>query len=413
MNKLNLLVVGAGIAGATAARALTDAGHQVTVIDKLPHIAGNCYDYNHRLTNTDKTILVQKYGPHIFHTNSQRVFEFLSRFTEWKHYTHHVCANLGANCSIGMTINGKALVEDLLENFLDLNLTKNKAKNILGNIALELGSTNVSIGQLLGASSVDAKLIGSVLWKKVYEPYTLYQWGTTDVDPSVFDRVRIQLDGFDENPSYFKDKWQVMPTNGFTSMVDEMLKGIEVNLNTNFTVASLNDYDHVFCTAPIDEALHSFGFEEAPLLPYRTMYAHIEESLRGHLASFFHANATYNNASSYYSGPRSVLVNGEMRKLKAPIRYTSFTKLGNESVRPDAPDVYCLEFPMPWEEGLPRHYPMPNPEARALYDRYDVIAKQTLPKVTFFGRLGSYQYLNIDQAVAQAMKVVETFLLKA
>lgn len=417
MKQLNILVVGAGIAGATAARLLTDAGHDVTVIDQAGHIAGNCYDYEHTLNGPEKKrVLVQKFGPHIFHTNSQKVFEFLSNFTEWEPYTHRVRANLGANCSIGMTINAKGLIRDLLDDFLDLGLPFDEAKNMLANLALELGSTDVSIKQLLAAKSVNAQLIGSVLWKKIYEPYTLYQWGTTDIDSSVFDRVRIRLDGDEDHTSYFKDKWQVMPSDGFTAMIQNILKGVDVHLGVGFKPHHIREFDRVFCTAPIDTVVSDAvtTWESGPAfglpLPYRTMYAYIYECLAGGEALKFKTNATYNDASSYHSTPLPVLVNGQVKELKAPIRKTSFRKLSNEDVKKGEPDVYCFEYPMPWEEGLPRHYPIPTPEAKAMYEEYAHFASTLLPTVTFFGRLGSYQYLNMDQAVAQAMTVVKNFL---
>jgi len=213
----NILIIGAGISGCVAARQLAEHGNNVTIIDKRNHIAGNCYDY------FDKNgIVVHKYGPHLFHTNNEKVFNYLSRFTDWIPYTHKV----------------KALYNN---QYLTLPVNK-ETKEIVG-------EENV----------LDI----------FFRPYTKKMWGMEleEINPKIINRVPIRDD---MNEKYFpNDKFQCLPKNGYTFMCQEIIhhKNIKLNLNTEFNRSMINNYDHVFSCMPIDLFYNSIFGE----LPYRSI----------------------------------------------------------------------------------------------------------------------------------------------
>jgi UDP-galactopyranose mutase len=221
MSDLRILVVGAGLAGATVARELADAGCRVDVIDKRPHIAGNAYD-----EVNERGIRVHRYGPHIFHTNNERVVEWLSRFTTWIPYKHKVKAALADGRLVTLPVN-------------------RETKEIVGE-----------------ANVVDT----------FFRPYTRKMWGLEieQLSPDILNRVPVRDD---LNEYYFPDDaFQAMPALGYTAMVANILDhpGITVTLGTAFERALEADYDHVFNSMPIDE-YHDFVFGE---LPYRSIRFH-------------------------------------------------------------------------------------------------------------------------------------------
>ena len=218
---MKILVVGAGFAGATVARILAEAGHTITVIDKRDHVAGNAYDY----TN-EHGIRIHKYGPHLFHTNNERVFDFLGRFTEWVPYRHKVKAQLDDGRYVTLPVNRetKEIVGE--ENVLDI----------------------------------------------FFRPYTRKMWGKEleELDPSIIKRVPIRDD---DNEDYFpNDNYQALPLMGYTSLIKKMLEhdNIDVNLNTPFDKVWLNYSDYCFNSMPIDEFFDFYHGE----LPYRSIKFH-------------------------------------------------------------------------------------------------------------------------------------------
>ena len=218
---MKILVVGAGFAGATVARILAEAGHTITVIDKRDHVAGNAYDY----TN-EHGIRIHKYGPHLFHTNNKKVFDFLGRFTEWVPYRHQVKAQLDDGRYVTLPVNRetKEIVGE--ENVLDI----------------------------------------------FFRPYTRKMWGKEleELDPSIIKRVPIRDD---DNEYYFpNDNYQALPLMGYTSLIKKMLEhdNIDVNINTPFDKVWLNYSDYCFNSMPIDEFFDFYHGE----LPYRSIKFH-------------------------------------------------------------------------------------------------------------------------------------------
>lgn len=215
---MNILIVGAGFSGAVIARELAEAGFSITIIDKRNHIAGNAFDYNNELG-----IRIHKYGPHLFHTNNEKVYDWLSKFTEWIPYKHKV----------------KALLDD--GRYVTLPVNK-ETKNIVG----------------------EKNIVDTFI-----RPYSEKMWGVKleELDPQILSRVPIRDD---DNEYYFpNDEFQVMPKHGYTKLFHNILdhSNIEVILNTEFNKNMVANFEHIFNSMPIDE-YYDFCYGE---LPYRSI----------------------------------------------------------------------------------------------------------------------------------------------
>jgi UDP-galactopyranose mutase len=349
------LIVGAGFAGATMARCLADAGKRVLIIDKRDHIGGNAYDYVN-----EHGVRIHKYGPHIFHTNSDAVFAFLSRFTEWRPYEHRVLASVG----------GKLVP-------FPINLTT------LEMLGLEhLKPPPPSDKHPANAEEQCLQRVGPELYELFFKGYTTKMWGRapSELDASVTARIPVRWDSRDDR--YFTDKHQAMPRDGYTAMFERMLghPGIEVELSMRGHVAALAHHAaRLIWTGPIDEFYgHRFG-----VLPYRSM--RFEESYKLTLPQEQTAAVT-----NFPDGNDAATRRTRWQVLDASVRRNGYTGRFLHTTR---------EYPQ--AEGDP-FYPIPARENRALYKRYEAYAEADI-NVTFLGRLGRYQYLNMDQVVAQAL----------
>lgn len=350
----DILIVGAGFAGATMARLLADAGKRVLVIEKRNHIGGNAYDYEN-----EDGIRIHKYGPHIFHTNSDGVYSFLSRFTDWTPYTHRVLAS----------VDGKLVP-------FPVNLDTLEA----------LGLEHLKPPPEADAHPANAEeqclhRVGPELYELFFRGYTQKMWGKhpRELDASVTARIPIRWDSRDDR--YFTDKYQAMPKDGYTAMFERMLDhpGIEVRLETQASAsqhpkhAVAGDINALIWTGPIDEYFgHRFG-----RLPYRSMRFDLSLASTNACGA---ATINYPDAETPWT------------------RETQWALLAGSD---DAMTPVTTEYPC--DEGEP-YYPIPCPGARALYKRYEALADAE-PNVTLLGRLGRYQYLNMDQVVGQAMAV--------
>jgi UDP-galactopyranose mutase len=250
------LIVGAGFTGATLAeRIATQLGEHVTVIDRRPHIAGNAYD-----ELDDAGVLVHRYGPHIFHTNSGRVWQYLSQFTEWRPYYHRVRASVDGQF-VPLPFNYNSL-RALLPDFL--------ANTIMNHLVTEFGfGGKVTILELRASLNKDLRFIADFVYEKVFLNYTKKQWGLLpdELDPSVTARVPILVSRDDR---YFQDRYQAMPLHGYSDMFQRMLTHpkISVRLNTNWSEARFDaGFDKIVFTGQIDEF---FDFAHGEL-PYRSL----------------------------------------------------------------------------------------------------------------------------------------------
>jgi UDP-galactopyranose mutase len=350
------LVIGAGFAGSVIAERLAAVlGKKVLIVDKRPHIGGNAYDHYN-----EEGLLVHRYGPHIFHTNSREVFTYLSRFTEWYPYQHRVLASVDGQL-VPIPIN--------LDTINTLYGTRYSS--------LEVGEFYKSLAEartpLRTSEDVILSQVGRELYEKFFKNYTKKQWGLdpSELDASVTARVPVRTNRDDR---YFTDTYQAMPKHGYTRMFERMLDhpNIKVMLNTSYReIEGAILYDEVICTAPIDEYFdYRFG-----ALPYRSLQFKFETLDVPQVQPV--AVVNYPNDHLY-------------------TRVTEFKFLTGQS-HPKTTRVY--EYPQ--AEGDP-YYPIPRPENAALYRKYQELGDAT-PGVHFVGRLGTYKYYNMDQVVAQAL----------
>jgi UDP-galactopyranose mutase len=361
------LIVGAGYAGSIVAERLaSELGHKVLVIDRRDHIGGNAFDYY-----DEHGVQVHRYGPHIFHTNSEKVVEYLSRFTEWRPYEHRVVASVDGKL-LPMPIN-----RDTINGLYDLELSSEDE--------VEAFYAERREDRPLMQTSEDAVVakVGWELYEKFFRGYTRKQWelDPKDLHASVCARIPIRTNTDDR---YFTDWFQNMPADGYTAMFERILDHplIDVRINTSYEdVRDEVPYGHLVWTGPIDEY---FGHQFGPL-PYRSLHFDLEtvDTLDGG----FHLPA------------------GSVNEPSEEIPYTrrtEFRRLGAQDGLTKS--TIAVEFPR--SEGDP-YYPIPREQNRTLFKRYRVLADEIADDVTFVGRLANYQYLNMDQVTAQALSTFE------
>ncbi|AOM79657.1 UDP-galactopyranose mutase [Pedobacter steynii] len=350
------LIVGAGFAGSVLAERLaTIANKKVLLIDKRNHIAGNAYDHYDQAG-----ILVHKYGPHIFHTNSREVFSYLSKFTEWRNYQHRVLASLDGQL-VPMPINLTTI--NLL---YGLNLSSSELTAFFESKAEKKKDINTS-------EDVVVSVVGRELYEKFFKGYTKKQW---DMDPSelnasVTARVPTRTNKDDR---YFTDSYQSMPLYGYTKMFEKMLDhpNIHIMLNTDYkdVIGEVN-YKKLIFTGPIDEYFdYQFG-----RLPYRSIEFKFETLDQDN----FQPTGTVNYPNDY--------------------GFTRITEFKHLSGQQHKKTSIVYEFPK--AEGDP-YYPIPKPDNTLLYEKYQKLAAK-LEHTYFVGRLATYKYYNMDQVVAQAL----------
>jgi UDP-galactopyranose mutase len=361
------LVVGAGYAGSIVAERLAaELDHRVLVIDRRDHIAGNAFDYY-----DDHGVQVHRYGPHIFHTNSEKVVEYLSRFTEWRPYEHRVLANVDGKL-LPMPIN-----RDTINGLYGLELAAEDE--------VEAFYASRREERPLMQTSEDAVVakVGWELYEKFFRGYTRKQWelDPKDLHASVCARIPIRTNTDDR---YFTDVWQKMPADGYTAMFERILDhpNIDVRLSTDYeAVRDEVEHSHLVWTGPIDEF---FGHRFGPL-PYRSLHFDLE---------------THDTPDGGYLFPAGSI--NEPSERVAFTRRTEFRRLAGQDGM--ARSTIAVEYPR--SEGDP-YYPIPREQNRALFKRYRALADEIANEVTFVGRLANYQYLNMDQVTAQALATFE------
>jgi UDP-galactopyranose mutase len=351
------LIVGAGFAGSVLAERLAgQAGKRVLIIDKRNHVGGNAYDHYN-----EDGILVHKYGPHIFHTNAERVFDYLSQFTEWRPYEHRVLAQVDGQL-LPIPIN-----RTTVNRLYGLNLQTEAECEAF------FASRAEPVAQCRTSEDVVVSKVGRELYEKFFRGYTRKQWGLdpSQLDAQVTARVPTRTNTDDR---YFTDTFQVMPSHGYTRMFERMLShpNIKIMLNTDYReVLKTIPFREMIFTGPIDQFFeYCFG-----KLPYRSLeFKHETLPMEQALPI---AVVNYPNDYDY-------------------TRVTEFKHLTGQQ-HPKTSVVY--EFPR--AEGDP-YYPIPKPECTALYNKYKALADATVG-VHFVGRLATYKYYNMDQVVGQAL----------
>jgi UDP-galactopyranose mutase len=350
------LVVGAGFAGAVMAERLAaDSGCSVLVVDKRLHIGGNAYD-----VHDDAGILIHKYGPHIFHTNSREVFEYLSRFTEWRPYQHRVRAWVDGQL-LPIPIN-----LDTVNTLYGLALTSFELEQFFASVAEPRSPARTSEDVIVGK-------VGRELYNKFFRNYTRKQWGLdpSELDAAVTARVPVRTNRDDR---YFTDTYQAMPLRGYTRMFERMLlhPRIKILLNTDYhEVENVIPFKEMIFTGPIDEYFN-FRFGR---LPYRSLEFRFE---------------TFD---------RRVYQRAPVVNFPNENPYTRCTEFKYLTGQEHPKTSVVFEYPK--AEGEP-YYPVPRPENSTMYRQYEALADRTRG-VHFCGRLATYRYYNMDQVVGQAL----------
>ena len=350
------LIVGAGFAGAVLAERLaSQANKKVLIVDKRNHVGGSAYD-----SYDEAGVLIHKYGPHIFHTNSAEIVDYLSRFTAWRPYQHRVLACVDGQL-LPIPIN-----LDTINRLYGTQLTSLEVTQFLSSLAEPRTSLRTS-------EDVVVSVVGRELYEKFFRNYTRKQWGLdpSELDAAVTSRVPTRTNRDDR---YFTDRYQMMPLHGYTRMFERMLAHENIQLLLQCDWRDVKDwlpFREVIYTGPIDE-FFDFRFGR---LPYRSLSfewetLHVPQAQPA-------AVINYPNDYQY-------------------TRVTEFKYLTGQ-VHPCTTRVY--EYPT--AEGEP-YYPIPRAENAALYQRYKALADATTG-VSFVGRLGTYKYYNMDQVVGQAL----------
>jgi len=351
------LVVGGGFAGCVLAERLaSQLGRRVLIIDRRDHIGGNAYD-----CLDEAGILIHRYGPHIFHTNSEKVLAYLSQFTEWRPYEHRVLAEVDGH-RVPIPINLTTL-----NTLYGLQMDSAQASAFLAARA-------TSLPEIRSSRDVVVSQVGEELYRKFFEGYTRKQWGrdATQLDRSVTSRVPTRTDDDDR---YFQDRYQCMPREGYTRMFERMIDHPNIRFMPGTDYADVRTaipHEHLIYSGPVDEYFgYCFG-----KLPYRSLrFEH----------STLEQSRLQDVAVVNYPSP--------------DVPYTRITEYKHLTGQTHPRTSITREFPT--DSGDP-YYPIPAPENAALYRRYEELAEQT-PGVTFTGRLGTYRYYNMDQVVAQSL----------
>jgi UDP-galactopyranose mutase len=358
--RYDYLIVGAGFAGSILAERLaTQHGARVLLIDRRDHVGGNAYDEK----NADG-ILYHKYGPHIFHTNSEQVVDYLSQFTEWRPYEHRV----------------RAMVRDKL---VPIPINRTTLNALFGldlqtdeEAAAYLATRAEPVDEIRTSEDVVINAVGQELYELFFRGYTRKQWGLdpSELDKQVTSRIPTRTNTDDR---YFSDSFQAMPLNGYTAMFEKMLANplIERRFGTDFRDLKDEAFtlaDHIIYTGPIDEYF-DFRFGK---LPYRSL-------------KFDHRT-----------------LNEEWHQPIAVVNYPAedvpYTRISEyKHLTGQAAPVTTITYEYPSAEGDP-YYPIPRPENQKLFKRYEALADAT-ENVTFVGRLATYRYYNMDQIVGQAL----------
>lgn len=352
----DLLVVGAGFAGAVVAERMARIfGRKILIIDRRAHVGGNAYD-----CLNDDGLLIHQYGPHIFHTNSDQVFHYLSAFTEWRPYEHRVLASVD-----GMLV-------PVPINLDTVNMLYGKQLN-----SLELEAFLASVAEpkevVRTSEDVVVSKVGRYLYTKLFRGYTRKQWGidASELDAQVTARIPVRKDRDDR---YFSDTFQAMPKFGYTRMFENMLDHpnitVQLGVDHRDVVKRVRAREVVY-SGPIDEYFdYRFG-----KLPYRSLRFRHETK---EVARFQPVGVVnYPNDHPY-------------------TRITEFKHLTGQ--------IHCktsIVYEFPCSEGDP-YYPVPRPENAAIYNKYAELAAKS-SGIHFVGRLATYRYYNMDQVVAQAL----------
>ncbi|MDK4683879.1 UDP-galactopyranose mutase [Kingella negevensis] len=364
---MNFLCVGAGFSCAVIARELAQAGHKVTIIDQRAHTAGNC----HTERDAETGVMVHIYGPHIFHTDNETVWNYLQQFGEFMPYTNRVKAVSGGQVySLPVNLH-------TINQFYGKTFSPKEAK------AWITKQSDQTIAEPQTFEEQAMKFVGKDLYQAFFKGYTAKQWGVspTKLPASILKRLPVRFN-YDDN--YFAHKFQGIPKNGYTEIVDNILnhENITVKLNTPYSEDMQSEYDHVFWSAPLDLWFkHQFG-----KLGYRTL-----DFETFHDEGDFQGNAVINYCDE-------------------TVPFTRITEHKHFSPWEQHEKTLCYkEYSRTCKDGDIPYYPIRLAEDQALLSQYETVANQA-KGVSFVGRLGTYRYLDMDVTIAEALKTAQGVL---
>jgi UDP-galactopyranose mutase len=361
MKSFDFLIVGTGFAGSVLAQKLQEAGKKVLIIDKRNHIGGNSFDYF-----DEHGILIHKYGPHYFRTDSEQVWKYLSQFTEWIPHEYIVKASVKEKL-YPMPIN-----RDTLNKFFSINLqTDEEAKEFLE-------KKRESINNPANAEEQVLSLAGKDIYEAFFKNYTIKQWGINpkDLDASVTARIPIR---FNTDKRYFTSKYQAMPKKGYFRLFENLLKGIPILLNTSFEeIKDTIAFKKLIYTGPIDKFFNNRHGQ----LPYRSVRFIFEN----HQKEFYQDYSQVNYPNDH--------------------EYTRIVEIKHATHQKAMTTTIVKEIPC--NEGDP-FYPIPNSKNKELFKRYEKDAKK-MKNTYFIGRLAQYEYLNMDQVVKRTLTLAKEIL---
>mgnify|MGYP001278641394 CR=1 FL=1 len=369
----NYLIIGSGLSGSVIAQQIVEKlNGKVLIIDKRNHIGGNCYDYIDKDTN----ILVNKYGPHFFHTNYEDVWEYINRFCEWERYEHIV---LGNNNNKIFPIPPNISTINLLCNE---NISNEKEANEW------LSNNKNNYNNIVNSEEMAKSRVGEQLYDIIFKNYTYKQWGLypNELKPEVLKRIPIR-NNFDNR--YFSDKYQALPVKGYTHFINNILNNpnIEIKLNTDFfdfkKENNLDNYKSIIYTGPIDSYFSSEGYEK---LEYRSLNIVFEK--------YYNMNYYQKTAQVNYTGLE-----------KDYTRITEYKHCLNQ-ISPHT--IISKEYSC--DKGEP-YYPILNDRNINLYKKYQLLAENLKKEnIHFIGRLANYKYFNMDQAIKNALDYFENHI---
>lgn len=358
--KYDYLIVGSGLFGSVCAFLLREKGYKVLVIDRRGHIGGNIY------TELKEGIQVHKYGAHIFHTNKKEIWEFINRFDEFEQFQNEPIANyngelynLPFNMHTFYQIYGIRSINELEKNIQKWNKKICNPKNL---------------------EEYAIKSLGKKIYKKLIKGYTEKQWGKPcrELPTSILGRLPIRK-SWDNN--YFNDKYQGIPEHGYTHIIEKMLDGVDVMLNTEFNIKKdYNKFGKIIYCGSIDELLnYNLG-----ILDYRSLN--------------FIEKKTHESI-----GVPVMNFTSDKEKFTRIIEHKRFLKKTKENTN----NILTYEYPEHWTPSKERYYPIINDRNQDLYQRYITLLKNEYPNIIPGGRLGLYEYLNMDEIVEKAFRLIE------
>eukprot|EP00804_Cyclotella_cryptica_P005533 CCRYP_003043-RA/>CCRYP_003043-RA protein AED:0.40 eAED:0.41 QI:168/0/0.5/1/0/0/2/0/427 len=371
-------IVGSGLSGSTIAQQYAALNQTCLVIEKRSHIGGNCYDY----IDDETTIRVSLYGAHLFHTNSERVWEYVHRFGEWVNYEHRVLGKVeGKYVPIPVNI-------DTVNALFDLNIQNEEEMNEwLAKEQVKFSDSNGNVREAQNSEEVALARVGPRLYELIFHPYTLKQWDKepSDLGPEVLSRIPVRNN---RDGRYFSDNYQALPKEGYTSIIQNMLDSPLITVVTDtdyFRVKDRIRCRRLYYTGPIDAYFNHLGW---PKLEYRSLS--FERAVQ-HNTQYFQPAAVVNHPQ------RRDHESGQEVDYTRIVEYKHFLNQTSDHT------VYFIERST--DEGEP-YYPVPNAKNKELYKRYQEMARKE-EGVRFVGRLANYKYFNMDEAILNALEVVD------